>query len=1381
MKKAVSLIILWLVLGVLNAQQHYQFRTNNEQGFHIGSSSAEGLQLHYALSEISILNIVYGDAKGQEISLKGSFGSFAEGMPNLPFENRYIAVPQGATVSVKVKEKGCQTLTGIDLLPVAPLQGDSAVGMPRLTKDMSVFGKDAHYPSENVVIAQTTQIRGLDVVLLHVTPFRYNPVKKTLDVIYDMDIDVSFEGGNGQFGDPRYRNPDWDGILRDLVINSDMLPEAHYYDLLHEAVKNKEEGCEYLIISPDDDSIVALADQLKQFRTKQGVLTKVVTTTECGGNDASAIKSYIKNAYEHWTIPPAAVMIFSGVDTLFATSTYYAATSGIPGFNLLFKNYNDGYSSRDYYYSSDNPYADMNDDSIPDITLSRLPAINLDDYKTQVNKIIQYETNPPTQLDYYDRPLITSSYEHNKWFLITSQSVNGFYRNKLGRHPKNFYMIYAQSDPIYPETEWSTDPNTGAVVDYFGPNGQNYIAQSPDTLQDWRNAMDESYLVEALNQSSFLTLYRDHSSFDLWCSPWMYSSEIKHLTSTEPTFVISIGCDAALYSKAIFYETNHNQIYFGQDPMIYEFCNAKTGALGGIGAVTVTHSHFNDILTWGVIDHFWPNYMPDKGTMTQPLFTRPSYALVAGKLFLNQHVFLPNWWPVKVTTTQNVFHDLGDAYLNLYTEVPHEIAMEAGTFTTDPSQYTFTAEEGATVCLSLNEEILSVIQGTGQPQTVSLPNLPIGTHLWLTATKQNCVRFEKEVIVIASDQPYVYVKEFCLNSNDDNGQFDAGEMVDIDIVLHNYSNFDSDKGTLTLRCESSFVELTQNTASYPSLGPDATFKIKKAFRFKSAENVVDQQIIPFFIQFDENENTHEDHFSITLNAPVIRVDSICQLHSMEGEPTTHIIPSGTTKLTYRITNEGHAATAPMRASLAVKAPFIVIEEPSILVEPLAPNEEKEISFLLKAEEESRGAWVQTHFELVDRTNHQEIESTMQYGGIFENFETDTLNPLFRWNNNSNRWQYSDEDACEGQRCLILTTEASDILSYPFKASFSGNKYLNHEAKISFRYKTGENDTLRFGTANSNYELNSPEWCYSEFTNEAGKKTFTWSRSIHEVVDDHVSILKIDDICFPPQHRVIAHAGESLIHCGEAGVELHDAYAYDGTSYYWTTEGDGHFEQDTLINPIYYPGTSDLQEGLTALTLHALNGSDTVASTITLTFLDEILLDSIIGDSLVNIYTQPISHYSIKAQEGVRYIWALEPAHAGWLYANGNEVDILWNRFENITTTTLSVTTDNGCEVAPSTLYIQTIGHSTSEQPSWMVKVFPNPTDGKVNLVCEETLLGKVQLEVFNLMGERIVSRPMSHLMKGEQVTLDLSSYASGIYLIKLSSSQGNYLQKVSLR
>ena len=1373
MKRHFLLLNIILAFNILNAQETYRFRTDKPQGFSIESSTATGLSLHYAISELDIARIDNGEAQGQEIILKGSFGSFAEGMPNLPFENRCIAVPKGATVSIEVKEKGCQTLSDIEILPAAAVQGNAAVGMPKLKKDMSVFGKDANYPSENVAIAQTTQIRGLDVVLLNVTPFRYNPVRKTLEVVYDMDIEVRFDGGNSQFGDARYRNPDWDGILRSLVINSDMLPEAHYYERLNEAIQNREEGCEYLIISPDDDDILALADTLRQFRTKQGILTKVVTTTECGGNDANTIKGYIKNAYENWAIPPAAVMIFSGIDTLQVGSSYYSTSSGIPGFGLLFIGYDYGYYIQDNYYSSDSPYADMNDDSIPDIALSRLPALTLEEYRTQVNKLIQYETNPPTRPVYYEQPIITSGYESNKWFLLTSQCFNGFCRNKLGKRPKNYYMVYqSMSEPIQPpDTAWSTAYNTEAVVDYFGPHGQNYIAQSPDTLHNWRNMFDYSYLMDAINKGSFMTLYRDHSSFDTWCCPYMPASEVKNLTNTEPTFVISIGCDAALYANVMFYQISNSYWTMGENPMIYQFCKAKVGALGGIGAATVTHSHFNDILTWGFLDHCWPSFMPDYGD-SNPDFARPSYALVAGKLFLNQYAFLPNWWPTKIITTSNVFHYLGEAYLNLYTEVPQQMVIDAGPFSNSQSLYTMTAEEGATICLTHGDDILVVAQATGHPQDLALPNLPIGERFTMTVTKQNRFRVEQEVTVVSPDLPFVFVKNFDVKDQNNNGQLDYGEYADIDITLNNHSEIASLGGEITLHSDSPYIEIVQGTTHYPQMGANATLNIANAFRIRLSSNVPDQTRIQLKARFNENENTHEDGINITANAPYIVINPEFRPMTADGEPSTHISTEGKSSIIFSVKNTGHSTANLIQANLDIKAPFVEVENAQIQHEGLAPYESYDFTFELNTTPNSiAGAWLQSHFNV---QHWGWLDTIVQYGGIFENFETDTLNPYFRWTNTGKHWEYCTENPYEGQRCFVST---SDTASYSLLKAKLRNSYVGHNCKISFYYQTDSDEPLYYYTMHPNEltEFSSTEWKYGEMLYNGTDMQMNWRYQLSDA--NHLQA-KLDNLCFPPLHTTIAYAGNDIIVCNEEFVVLYDAYAYDCDSISWTTDGDGRFDRDTIANPFYYPGNQDIESGSVTLTLTAF-GSDTIVSTTRIRFADDVSLGEIAGDSVVNKYNNPISHYSVENPEGMHHSWYLEPTEAGIIYGFGDAIDILWNQQEGDVEATLWAWADHGCKSVSKC--IRLIGFSASEWHTADFDLYPNPTDSKVNLVVGETLQGKAVVEVYNLLGERMMVKNIGCLQSGTTYTLDLQHLAPGLYIIRLCNDKGCWSQKVSVQ
>ena len=167
--------------------------------------------------------------------------------------------------------------------------------------------------------------------------------------------------------------------------------------------------------------------------------------------------------------------------------------------------------------------------------------------------------------------------------------------------------------------------------------------------------------------------------------------------------------------------------------------------------------------------------------------------------------------------------------------------------------------------------------------------------------------------------------------------------------------------------------------------------------------------------------------------------------------------------------------------------------------------------------------------------------------------------------------------------------------------------------------------------------------------------------------------------------------------------------------------------------------------------------------------------------MVNKYQNQTSHYSVERQNGIRYLWQLEPSYAGSIYAHGHEIDILWNLNEGDADVTLSVMAENGCSTEPVTKTISLIGYSTSEWHTTRFDLYPNPTDGKVNLVIGETLQGKAVVEVYNLLGERIMTKNAHHLQKGETLYLDISSFVSGLYIVKLSSENGSYSKKVSVR
>ena len=652
--------------------------------------------------------------------------------------------------------------------------------------------------------------------------------------------------------------------------------------------------------------------------------------------------------------------------------------------------------------------------------------------------------------------------------------------------------------------------------------------------------------------------------------------------------------------------------------------------------------------------------------------------------------------------------------------------------------------------------------------------MEVGTQFLVTITKQNRFRYEQTVTVVSAQQPNVYMKTSELHDQDGNGQLDYGETATIGITIHNSSAVASNGGQVTLLCESPYVEILQGTADYPHIEPDAELTLHDAFRIQVLPDVPDQTLLPFMVQFNEGQNAHSDRIVIEANAPVLCIEPEYQLITADDEPSTHIATEGKSKLAFTVTNKGHSTAGLLLASLDIKAPFVEVENPQLQQQGLEPNETHSFTFDLNTTPNTiTGAWLQTHFTVQHLEHHLWLDTIVQYGGVFENFETDTLNPLLQWSNSgSYRWVYSDDDAYEGGRCFVAQADTThkSLLICRLK-----DHSIEHKVKLSFQFKTDDEEQLRFKYSYEETPFSSKEWQYAELTlnNGGGIINFTYLKN-----HDSSAQARLDNICFPPSHTTIAYAGDGIITCDQDFIVLSEAYAYDCDAIQWTTDGDGHFDRDTVANPFYYPGNQDIENGNVHLTLTAF-GDDTIISTTQIRFADDVSLGEIAGDSVVNKYNNPISHYAIENPEGMQHSWYLEPASAGIIYGFGDAIDILWNQYEGDAEVTLWAWANNGCESVSK--HISLIGYSTSEWHSIDFELFPNPTDGKVNLVIGETPQGKAIVEVYNLLGERMMTKNIGRLLQGAAVSLDLSHLVPGLYIFKLSTENGSCSKKVSVR
>ena len=873
-------------------------------------------------------------------------------------------------------------------------------------------------------------------------------------------------------------------------------------------------------------------------------------------------------------------------------------------------------------------------------------------------------------------------------------------------------------------------------------------------------------LQNAFNEESFLTLYRDHSSTNYWCAPVFSSDDLYFLQNELPTFIFSIGCLT-------------NDYYTNYASLIEAFCSHQPGAIGAIGAASVTYSKYNDLIFWGMFDHIWPTYMPTLGSHSEAEFAHPAYALVAGKIFLNQQTFRPHWTE-GIHSTENLWGYTGETYLSLFSETPRSISAEINPLhINDQWRYHFTVEEGAKVCFTKGDEILQVVTATGHDQSIVLPHMALGDEITVTATKRNCLRQQCKVAIRPYNQAYISLKETICNDQNGNGQIDIEEPVGIDIVLRNENSLASEGGTLTLSCDSPYVQIMQGTAHYPHINPEGECTVRNAFKIRVAYNTPDQTDITLNVQFDEGENLHTDHIKITVNAPGIKFGRDINFTNSEGKLASHIEPEATSFISFSINNIGHSVSLPLSATLSINAPFVSVAAP-VFNEVVDINETLDLTFELNATENPvTEAWLPARVELQCGNRHIVFDTIVPFGGIRENFETDTLNPFFIWTNSGQHpWEYCTNDAFEGERCFVSTADTS--LHSQLRARLR-EQLLDHDAKLSFYYKTAPDESLTYYGRNigESMSFSSTEWQYAEVDIKWRENQFNWVFNKEQAGSGQV---KIDDICFPPRHNAVVYAGDDIITCDAAAVTLNEAYAFDYQSAFWTTDGDGRFEDANDINTNYIFSVQDLANSTVALTLHALNGTDTLSSTTHVTRLADFSFGgNIVGDSIVNKYENQISHYSIDYQEGARYIWQLELASAGYIYGQGETVDIVWNSYEGDAEVTLSVIDGNGCNTEPVSKTISLIGYSTNEWTLPNFELFPNPTDGQVNLVVDYNLQSKAYVEVFNLLGERMMRKNIGQLQKGQTLSVDLAKLASGLYIIKLSTENGSCSKKVSVK
>jgi hypothetical protein len=255
----------------------------------------------------------------------------------------------------------------------------------------------------------------------------------------------------------------------------------------------------------------------KESKQKEPISTIVVTIDQIynefsstGSIDVSAIRNFIKYAFDNWTIKPEYILLFGDGDYDYKNTEGKNLNFIIPyesenSYNLL-----DSYCSDDFYGRV------SGDDYAVDLAIGRINVTTIDEAKAAVDKIIKYETRK----------------NFGAWrnFAVLVAD-DGFTRSRNTDGDLHTRQSESLSNYILPEYL-----NTKKI----------YITNYPtvETGEGRRKPKANEDIIKSINEGTLILNYYGHGAPDLWADEhiFMQSTSIPALNNENLFFLTALTC-----------------------------------------------------------------------------------------------------------------------------------------------------------------------------------------------------------------------------------------------------------------------------------------------------------------------------------------------------------------------------------------------------------------------------------------------------------------------------------------------------------------------------------------------------------------------------------------------------------------------------------------------------------------------------------------------------------------------------------------------------------------------------------------------------------------------------------------------------------------------
>ncbi len=506
MKKFILLISLIMSITMVMALQE-NLMDLHQNSITLQNSNDYGVDISY---ELGTIEIKIQDTRGgqyAEISAKDFSLTKDEGLPQLPYSQKIISVPLGASIQASVDVKSASSVNlntrGINA-QIIPAQAsvakcENVEDLP-FAKNIEIYSANKSFKYQPVTVNEIGILRGMRLFEVNFYPVEYNPVSGDIRVINSADVNVEFINGD------IYATEELKAKTRSFMFEGIYAQNIFNYYPSRSSLENYPLG--YIIVTPNQ-----FLDTLEPFITwkqEQGY-DVTVATTENIGSSTTAIKNYIQGIWDAATPdnPAPSYLLLVG------------DTPQIPAYA----------GSTDSGHVTDLNYVRLSGtDYLPEMYYGRFSATSVAQLTPQVNKTLTYQKYEMADPSYLEKATLIAG-------------VDSYYASTHGNGTLNY-----GSDNYFNEAH-DLDVNT-----YYYPQSGNSAAAI---------VSDVSLGLGYLN-------YTAHGSETTWADPSFTIANINSLQNYGKYPVVVGNCcltnhfnTGTCFGEAWLRATNGAVIYIG--------------------------------------------------------------------------------------------------------------------------------------------------------------------------------------------------------------------------------------------------------------------------------------------------------------------------------------------------------------------------------------------------------------------------------------------------------------------------------------------------------------------------------------------------------------------------------------------------------------------------------------------------------------------------------------------------------------------------------------------------------------------------------------------------------------------------------------------------